>query len=100
MLISLLFLSACTRGVGFWYPVKALDITCDNFQGKVYEMTHSHSWRSWPYFLEIATGKEIILVADCIIRTDYDLRKHKLNIISSVRARLSQEQQQYIVEGF
>ena len=100
LIFLIFFLSACVDSVGFWYPIKALDVICGSFQGEVYDMTHSYSWRSYPYYLEIATTKEIVLGTDCIIRTGYDLPKHKLHITSTIRARLSQEQRQYIVEGF
>ncbi len=93
-----LLVSGCSRDpdMYFWYPVKLMDATCGTFTGEIYLMENSFGWRSWPYLLEKKTKLEIQLGTDCTFRTVKLLPVHK----KVLRIYLTDEQVQYLVEGF
>lgn len=80
----------------FWYPVTLKYATCGTFKGEIYVMENSIGWRSWPYYLEKNTKKEIELGTDCIFRTIRHLHKPG----PPIQKHLTSEQREYLIEGF
>jgi len=93
--LILLLALGCSEPDRFWYPVYLKSAECSTFKGEVYIMTNSTSWRSWPYFLEKETKREIELGTDCTFRKIKDLPKPK----PEVRNLLNDEQLKYLIEG-
>ena len=89
--------SCTTADRHFWYPIKLKSVECaSGFKGEVYVMTNSIGWRSWPYFLNPATMREVELGTDCTMETIRELPKHE----SYPQRKLTAEQRKYVIEGF
>lgn len=80
----------------FWYPVELMNAQCGAFEGDVYRMTNSVGWRSYPYFLEVSTKREITLNQACVFRSIRKLPVFKRDIEKS----LTDEQRSHLINGF
>lgn len=100
IILLTVLLVGCVQDRHFWYPVKKLEANCSTYKGEVYLMINSVGWRTWPYYLHIASRTELMLGADCTFRVVANYGKHKARGNRSIESQLTDLQRNNIIGGF
>ncbi len=102
LILCVLFFTGCDRAEkdSFWYPIENLQAICSGrisaFRVDVLKMTNSTGWRSWPYYIDIETKKEVSFeYASCVF---VSIKKFDEGFKN--RNDLSDFQKEYLIEGF
>ena len=99
LILCVLFFTGCDtpKKDSFWYPKEKLQVTCSGvIKLDVLKMTNTTGWRSWPYYLDIETKKEVSFeYANCVY-----VSIEKFDEGFQNRNDLSDFQKEYLIEGF